>query len=241
MLWLMVHIPKTAGTSFRKAVREIFGESMLLDYSDKPLKVSRWKRNWRTWLQGRRSNALALADNACIFGHYMPLKYSRLVRTRECRLITWLRDPIERMVSHYHFIFEHHRLRKLAPGQSQVVDENWTMEQFMFSPTYRNFSCQFLWGVGLKKFDFVGLVEHYDADLFDFGMQFFDRELMAHREKQSPMRAPCPFLDDPQVRRMAERFHAGDMQLYRQALKMRAKRLLKTSHSLANPYTRAAA
>jgi Sulfotransferase family len=237
----MVHIPKTAGTSFRKSVREIFGESMILDYADKPIKVKRWKRNWRTWLQGRRSNALTIADNTCIFGHYMPLKYSQLARTRECRMITWLRDPIERMVSHYRFVFEHHRLRKLAPGQSQIVDENWTLEQFMFSPRYRNYSSQFLWGVGLKKFDFVGLVEHYEEDLADFGMQYFGRTLTAHREKQSLVRPPCPFLDDPQLRAVAERFHACDMRIYRQAFEMRAKRLAKASRCLENPAVRAAA
>ena len=237
----MVHIPKTAGTSFRKSVREIFGESMILDYADKPIKVSRWKRNWNTWLQGRRSNTLAMADNACIFGHYMPLKYSHMMRTRECRLVTWLRDPIERMVSHYNFISEHHRLRKLAPGKSDVVDESWTLERFMFSPRYRNYSSQFLWGVGFNKFDFVGLVEHYQDDLRDFGSQFFGRKLTPHREKQSILRPPCPFLDDPTLRASAERFHAGDMRLYHQAINMRAKRLVDISHSLTNSVVRAVA
>jgi Sulfotransferase family len=142
MLWMMVHIPKTAGTSFRKSMREIFGQSLVLDYGDKPLKVNRWKRNWRTWWEGRKSDQLGIDDNACIFGHYMPLKYSRLMQTRQCKLVTWVRDPIARMVSNYNFIFEHHRLRNLTPGQSCVVDENWTLERFMFSPSYRNYSSQ---------------------------------------------------------------------------------------------------
>ena len=241
MLWLMVHIPKTAGTSFRKSMREIFGESMILDYADKPLKVNRWKRMWRTWLQGHRSNELAIGDNACIFGHFMPLKYSQLCRSRECRLITWLRDPIERMVSNYYFIFEHHRLQKLAPGQSHIVDANWTLEQFMFSPSYRNYSSQFLWGVPLKRFDFVGLVEHYDEDLAYFGEWYFGQKLNAYRVKQTSKRRDCPFLDDPKLRLMAERFHARDMRLYRQALGMRAKRISETSYSNTNPHFRATA
>jgi hypothetical protein len=207
-------------------MREIFGESLILDYADKPLKVSRWKRNWRTWLQGRKSNALAINENACIFGHYMPLKYSQLFRTRECRLVTWMRDPIERMVSNYHFIFEHYRLRGLAPGQSRIVDENWTLEQFMFSPSYRNYSSQFLWGVPLKRFDFVGLVEHYDEDLAYFGEKYFGRSLSAYREKQNAKRPDCPFLDEPRLRQSAEKFHARDMRLYRLAVEMRAKRVI---------------
>ena len=241
MLWVMVHIPKTAGTSFRKSMREIFGESMILDYADKPLKVNRWKRNWRTWLQGRRSNELAINDNACVFGHYMPLKYSQLFRSRECRLVTWMREPIERMVSNYNFIFEHHRLRNLAPGQSHIVDANWSLEQFMFAPNYRNYSSQFLWGVPLKRFDFVGLVEHYEEDLAYFGEKYFGRALSPFREKQNSNRPDCPFLDQPRLRGMAERFHARDMRLYRQSLEMRSKRISETAYSKAALNYRAAA
>ncbi len=227
MLWFMVHIPKTAGTSFRKSMREIFGEAMILDYADKPWKIKWWKRNWQTWQQGRRSHELAIEDNNCIFGHYMPLKYSQLIRTRECSLVTWLRDPIERMVSNYNFIFEHYRLRNFKPGQSHIVDENWTLEQFMFSPSYRNYSSQFLWGFPLKRFDFVGLVEHYEEDLAYFGQRYFGRTLSVYREKQNVKRSDCPFLDDPKLRRKAERYHARDMKLYREALSMRAKRIAK--------------
>ena len=241
MLWLMVHIPKTAGTSFRKSMREIFGESLILDYGDKPLKFNRWKRNWRTWLQGRKSNELAINDNACIFGHYMPLKYSQLFRTRECMLVTWMRDPIERMVSNYYFIFEHHRLRNFVPGQSHIVDEKWTLEQFMFSPSYRNYSSQFLWGVPLKRFDFVGLVEHYEEDLTYFGEKYFGRSLSAHQEKQNSKRSGCPFLDDPRLRESAERFHARDMRLYRYALELRAKRIGEASYSKESQGSRSAA
>lgn len=229
MLWFMVHIPKTAGTSFRKSMRELFGEALILDYGDKPLKMNRWKRNWLTWTAGRKSDQLAIEDNTCIFGHYMPLKYSRLFQTRQCKLVTWMRNPIERMVSNYHFIFEHYELRNLTPGQSRVVDENWTLEQFMFSPIYRNYSSQFLWGVPLKRFDFVGIVEHYNEELEFFGRNYFGRELTAYREKQTSKRPACAFLDDPRLRLKAEKFHARDMRLYRQALAMRAKRIAAPS------------
>lgn len=224
MLWLVVHIPKTAGTSFRKSMRTIFGQSMILDYADKPLKVNRWKRNWRTWLEGRKSNLLQFPDNSCIFGHYMPLKFSELLRTRDCRLITWLRDPIARMVSNYHFIFEHHQSNNLPHGVSDVVDENWSLERFMFSPRYRNYASQFLWGVPLKRFDFVGIVEHYQEDLEYLGEHFFSRSLAMHHVNKTSAASNSPYLDDSPLRRKAERFHAQDMRLYRRALEMRMRR-----------------
>ncbi len=156
MLWFMVHIPKTAGTSFRKSMRGLFGQSMVLDYEDKPIKVPRWQRNWKVLLQGRASARLAIPDGKCIFGHYMPLKYRELLNTRQCTLVTWLRDPIARMVSHYNFIFEHYDKHQMQPEMSRVVDENWSIERFMFSPIYRNYASQWLWGVPLSRFDFVG-------------------------------------------------------------------------------------
>jgi len=222
-------------------MREIFGESMILDYADKPLKIDRWKRNLRTWLEGRKSNLLEVADNACIFGHYMPLKYSRLQRTRDCRMITWLRDPIERMVSNYNFIFKHHRLHNLLPGQSNVVDENWSLERFMFSPRYRNYASQYLWGVPLKRFEFVGIVEYYQEDLEYLGKQIFGRSLLMHCVNQTSARASCPYLEDPQLRRKAERYHARDMQLYGNALEMRKLRQTATPLRAADLTSRVAA
>ncbi|MSR46754.1 MAG: hypothetical protein EXS13_06775 [Planctomycetes bacterium] len=64
-----------------------------------------------------------LPKAARVFGHYMPLKFRALAWRRPVRRVTWLRDPIARMVSNYHFIFERHRRERLAPGESQVVDE----------------------------------------------------------------------------------------------------------------------
>src|SRR5688572_24160877 len=121
MLWLMVHIPKTAGTSFRKAMRDHFGKALILDYADRPMKVRTWKRNWRAWLHGYHSSKLELPDEACLFGHYLPLKYWALARRRPPRLGTWLRDPVARLVSHYHLIFERHRRLGFGPGRNRVV------------------------------------------------------------------------------------------------------------------------
>lgn len=225
MLWLMVHIPKTAGTSFRKAMREHFGKALLLDYATNPIKLPPSRRNWRAWEQGLHSSQLVYPEEACIFGHYMPLKFWALAWRRPVRRVTWLRDPIARLVSNYQFIHERHQRQAIPPGGARVVDEGWTLEQFLFSPTYRNNMAGFLWGVPLRLFDFVGIVEHYAEDLADFGTRFLGRTLAVHEEKRSPPRPPCPFLDDPAERRRVERFHARDMALYRQALALREKRL----------------
>lgn len=224
MLWLMVHIPKTAGTSFRKAMRDHFGAALQLDYDDKPFGTPPLRRFLAAWWHGRRSGRLVLPEEHCIFGHFLPLKYAALSRARPTRLVTWLRDPVARAVSNYHFIFERHRRKELPPGRSRVVDEQWTLERFLFARTYRDYQSQWLAGVPLCRFDFVGIVEHYADELADFGSRFLGRSLPVHDEKRALPRAPCEFLDDPDARRRVERFHARDMALYREALALREAR-----------------
>ena len=44
---ISVHIPKTAGSSFLAGLQSVFGERLLLDYSDRPLDgtpSARWRR-----------------------------------------------------------------------------------------------------------------------------------------------------------------------------------------------------
>lgn len=224
MLWLMVHIPKTAGTSFRKAMRRVFGEALRLDYDDRPMKKRPWRRVWEAWSHGRRSAAIELPEHACIFGHYLPLKYWALARARPTRRVTWLRDPVDRLVSHYHFIFERHRRRGFGPGRNRVVDEAWPLERFLLAPMYRNWAARFLFGVPLRRFDFVGIVEDYEAELADFGRRFLGRELAAVHEKRNGER-PRGEVIDPDLRRRVETFHARDVALYRKALALREARL----------------
>jgi len=224
MLWLMVHIPKTAGTSFRKAMRDHFGDALRLDYGDRPMKQAAWNRCWRAWWHGLRSSRLELPDEACLFGHYLPLKYWALARRRPTRLVTWLREPVARLVSHYRFIFERHRRKRIGPGVNPVVDEAWSLERFLFSRDYRDFASRFLRGVPLRRFDFVGVVEHYAEDLAEFGARFLGRPLTVHEEKRGDPLASDPLLDDPALRRRVEQFHARDVALYREALAMREAR-----------------
>ena len=36
-LYISIHVPKTAGTSFRHYLESVFGEQLILDYRSKPL------------------------------------------------------------------------------------------------------------------------------------------------------------------------------------------------------------
>jgi hypothetical protein len=43
-----------------------------------------------------------------------------------------------------------------------------TLAQFLAIPNYRDTMAEYLWGFPLERFDFIGSVEHFDADLERF-------------------------------------------------------------------------
>ena len=103
-LILSVHIPKTGGTSFRTVLKNVYGSGYLEDYE--------WLEQRPEWMKTRFAGMSgedirnALSGIRCIHGHYAPQKYTLLreVPGVDVRFVTWLRDPVERAVSMYHYM-----------------------------------------------------------------------------------------------------------------------------------------
>lgn len=104
---ISVHIPKTAGTSFRTGLEKVFGNRLLLDYNDKPLSgliSARWfrvKNRFRVQMQRH----ILLENFSVIHGHFLPSKY--LFLGKEIKLGAFFRDPVDRLISQYCFELNH--------------------------------------------------------------------------------------------------------------------------------------
>ncbi len=76
-LIVSLHMPKTAGNSFKVVLEEHFGDAMKSDYADYPMNVSPAVRH-RQAVEGCLATAKARADFGdirCIHGHFLPIKY----------------------------------------------------------------------------------------------------------------------------------------------------------------------
>lgn len=227
-LIVSLHMPKTAGNSLKVVLDEHFGEAISHDYLDYPMNVAPGERHLQA-IEGCLAAAKAPSeyrDTRCIHGHFLPVKYLLLADTRPAVFVTWMRDPVERVVSHYHYWFDHYDPGSpdTRPLHRQVVEEQWSLEQFCLSEQMRNVYSQFLWGFPLERFDFIGITENYEADLRAFSLAYLGSELQARvvNERKSPGSASAE-LGDP-LRERVEQWHAADMDLYRRAVAAAAER-----------------
>lgn len=226
MLWISVHLPKTAGISFSRSLQAHFGDAVLKDYGDLPMNTAAWKRKARAAWNCLNSFVGRIPDVRCIHGHFMPVKYLGLARRTRVKFITWMRHPVERLVSTYHFAQRWYA--NSSPREimiRRIVEEEWSLEKFLFHPYYRNFYSKFLWGFSMSRFEFIGIVEHFDEDMAYFSRHHLGSCLPVFEENRNPRDSRVSYLNDPALRQRVEDYHARDMVLYGQALEYRHQRM----------------
>lgn len=225
-MMISVHLPKTAGVSFRTSLTEHFGSRLLLDYADGPINKSPTQRHQQVLQAALDNIERDLSQVACIHGHFLPLKYLSAASRHQARFITWMRDPIERLVSHYHYWLQTYQPATAMALHRRVVEEGWTLDRFCLSEEMRNTYAQFLWGFPLAYFEFIGITEHYSEDLAYFSQAFLGgaQALQAKQINVGTRKAKSDPLDAG-LRREAEAWHAQDVQIYQRALILRQQRL----------------
>ena len=111
-----IHIPKTAGTSFRSFLKNaIYGDKLYEVYAD----VGYWNA---------REYRLLIRDYKVFFGHFS-FGFHTLLKDTNPSYVTILRDPIARIVSFY----KHQKLIPDAPWHNLICRENLSLRDFIES------------------------------------------------------------------------------------------------------------
>jgi hypothetical protein len=219
---ISVHLPKTAGSSFQISLDQHFAKKLLLDYTDLPINTPPFERNRRALISGVRNTEMIFSGIECIHGHFMPVKYLLLNTIHPLTFVTWMRNPVERVISHFYF-WEKTYCSNSPPLHKRIIEEKWTLEKFCLSDEVRNLYHQFLWGFPLHNFDFIGITEHYEYDFMYFSHFFLHQNLTAHKVNINKNRKG-DYPISKTLRRQIESFHMLDMELYHIALKLRFQR-----------------
>jgi hypothetical protein len=222
---ISVHMPKTAGSSFRATLAETFGERLLADYGDYPLAAPPAERHVRALEHALAVRPDHLLSRSCVHGHFLPVKYLPLADAMPCRFVTWLRDPVDRLVSHYDYWHRSYdpQASNTSSLHRRVVEEGWDLERFCTAPELRNVYSAFLWAFPLRYFDFVGISECYAEDLCEFSAKFLGTNVVPQSLNRSERQRGATDLPVA-LRRRVRAFHASDVQLYEWALRRRSER-----------------
>ena len=213
------HVPKTAGSTFRALLRRLepgrvyfdYGTSQyeLADPNDPGLvgRLARMRRSWPSWFGPGPWHRI-------IHGHFPATKYAH--RYPGAQLVTWLRDPVERVVSHYR-----HLQRRPSRAHTigwRVHTDGLSLLDFAAIDSMRNLQSRYLMGLPLDRFAFIGLQERFDEMLPGFFATVGREPVAAPIRNVSPDKSHLSRYElEPEVRSALLDLNAADVELYRLA------------------------
>lgn len=179
---ISVHMPKSGGGTIKNIFQKSLGYKLRTDYLDLPLnhsseeRVSNAEAFYTNPINRLRLCSYRLKGIKCIHGHFLPYKYKYLVNNKHYKFITWLREPTERLISHYYYWQRSYEYNS-AKLHKRVIEEKWSLEKFCLSEELKNVYNTFLWGFPIDSFDFIGLTEYLQQDLKHLNTQHFNNKL----------------------------------------------------------------
>jgi len=201
---LFVHIPKTAGTSFRNGVQRYLGpDRMVVDYGPKQSITSNLVRKWRyeDRQPAKLRHAFDVQGKKFLSGHIQLLDYVGYFDLYS--VATFLRDPVQRVISEYHHFVRHYGFRE-------------SLEDFAQIPNFQNKQSKALGGIDIEQLGFVGIVEHYEDSLAILN-QHFGWEVPSLVTNMGRKQLSENYKIPRQTRQLIEDHNHLDSILYRQA------------------------
>lgn len=151
---LFIHIPKTAGTSFRLGAENFFSKSRIVyDYGKSSPVTSKLTQEQLYSLQGdfwKFGQECNHKNVAMVGGHFNVGRFVSVLGVD--RSVTFLREPLQRMASEYaHFI--------------RNYGYKGSFRDFYTPPIIHNRQSKSLHGVNIEALGFAGLTERYEDSL----------------------------------------------------------------------------
>jgi len=141
-------------------------------------------------------------------GHF---PYQRLYHLKDqgWNLITWIRDPVERLISHYSVFF--YGAKKIHPKVEKRIRG---MNIVEFGKFLDNFNTRFT-GEDPSIFDFIGVVEEFDKSVMTFNEQFDCDLKFVQRHKVTKNKKEV----SPEIREKLKQYLLKDYEFYNEVVK----------------------
>jgi hypothetical protein len=203
------HLPKTAGTSFFRALTQVYGLDKIASYLEGLVVLS----------HGVEPQTIKV-----IHGHVPSRKYFRPPNVKE---IIWLRNPVLRLISLYFFWKTIPRTEDKS-WHNYLQQKNLDIVEFANIPDVRNEMSLYVGGRNLKDFYWVGIQEFFKDDLRDLGKMLNWPEIQITYENKNQYDdynyLVKSLLNDSDIMNYLITLYREDIELYQAALDLRVKR-----------------
>ena len=163
MKFIFVHVPKAAGTTWYMSMRREWEAH----------RFKKIKTNWNLFDNPNTRYKIyrdkPYSEYDVVYGHFPYYKFYYLKEDYKWKIVTWIRDPIRRLISQYN----HFRYRPLDKKVSKrrIVRNAKKKDIIWFSKVQSNFHTRYL-GEDPSIYDFIGVVEKHDESIRQFNKMF---------------------------------------------------------------------
>jgi len=211
---ISIHIPKTAGQSFHEILIQQYGDKV---DDRKNLKRKMIKNNIENFTD------ILLPDKSIIHGHLWYRDVQEIHKKYNSKLITWLRDPVERVISNYYYFMG--RIRTLEDHPH--LDKKYYSLMDYTVEIGSNKVYVFFKGIELEDFYFLGFQEKFNEGIEKLSkkLQWRDDIEIIHKNPRSTWTVHNDIVTQPeditqQMKDEIRMINIKDYQIFEKAQKM---------------------
>ena len=217
---ISVHIPKTGGSSLFRVLKQVYSRDHVLRLNTVNL-LGRAR-------EGMVRKEEIPAQTLVIHGHLRVAQLDEIIDRDKTRIITWMRDPVERVISNYYHSMYRIRMGRAEERKMSRVD--YSLMEYASLEESRNIASFQLEGCRLEDLFFIGLYEHIDEDfeILKHELLWSPYITMPHAKDGGEFKADndCTTkLEDitPAMREELAALNKEDIELYREAKALRKR------------------
>ncbi len=203
---ISLHIPKTAGRSFLTILNSVYDPAIIAhyenkNYTDKTISPI-------TQFKSQLNNTVKV-----IHGHFKFKEIADLKIHPSTKIITWLRDPVERVISNYSFF---KKRISLAPEDKELqLRKNESILDYAKMEESKNRMSKFMDGLDINEFFYIGITENFDIDIHELSRKLNWKQFTVPRiNDNAEFKSALPSISS-ETRKILAELNSVDMELYR--------------------------